>query len=539
MGIANALPSPTVPLEAVLCTEQLDRRPAREPDLKSVANALVGLAQTLANAPERVLQQFVETALDLCHAHSSGISLLEEENGKKIFRWHALAGEYAPHLWGTTPREFSPCGTVLDTDAVQLMSHLDRYFTYFAQIEPRIIEALLIPFHVAGEAVGTIWVVSHDNTRQFDAEDARVMTTLGQFAAGAYQALSANAALKSIVATIREPLIILDGTLRIKTASRSFYDTFHVTPSATEGRHLCELGNGEWNIPHLRTLLEEILPKETVLENFEVRHDFRTLGPRVMSLNARRLWREDNPTSLVLLTIEDITARKRVEEELLRSHEESQRFAYIAAHDLRAPLRTGMTLLELLDSNTKDLLEARDRNVLSMARDNLDRLETLMDDILAYSEIGGSQGSSLVPLAEPLQVALTNLQSELEETRAQVHCGVLSDVRADRALMALVFQNLLGNALKYRAEAPPRISVEGKRENRAWVVSVADNGQGFDPKYAEVIFQPFKRLHGPDTPGSGIGLATCKRIVERLGGSIWAESMPGRGSTFYFTLPDR
>ena len=116
----------------------------------------------MANAPERILQKLVDTALTLCRAHSAGLSLLEEENGRKIFRWHGVAGVFSPHFWGTTPREFSPCGTVLDTDRVQLMSYLDRHFGYFAQVEPRIAEALLVPFHVDGKAVGTMWVISHD-----------------------------------------------------------------------------------------------------------------------------------------------------------------------------------------------------------------------------------------------------------------------------------------------------------------------------------------------------------------------------------------
>ena len=191
----------TFPLESVIATAELARRPARKPGHEAVTAALIVLAQTMANAPEHILQKLSETALDLCHAQSSGISLLEEENGKKIFRWHGVAGAYASHLWKTTPREFSPCGTVLDTDRVQLMSRLDRYFSYFADIEPRIAEALLVPFHVDGKAVGAIWVISHDDQgRNFDAEDARVMNTLGEFAA-AYKALSGTIALKSIVAT--------------------------------------------------------------------------------------------------------------------------------------------------------------------------------------------------------------------------------------------------------------------------------------------------------------------------------------------------
>jgi transcriptional regulator with GAF, ATPase, and Fis domain len=323
MGFSEARESLQVPLDSVICTQELIRRPARKPNLEALSNALVTLAQTLANSPGQILQRLVESALELCQAHSAGVSLLEEEDGRKIFRWHALAGQYAPHQWGTTPREFSPCGTVLDTDRIQLMSRLDRHFTYFAQVEPRIAEALLIPFHVGGQAVGTIWVVAHDQARQFDSEDARVMTTLGEFAAAVYQAFSGALALKSVFATIREPLLVLDGALRVQSASRSFYRTFQTTPGVTEGRLLYQLGSGDWDIPALRRLLEEILPKESMVENFEVTKDFPSLGRRAMLLNARKLPGENNPAGRILLAIEDITDRKR-SEELLRSYEDSQ-----------------------------------------------------------------------------------------------------------------------------------------------------------------------------------------------------------------------
>jgi len=241
LSVSEAVATLPVPLEAVICTDELRRRPARPANYKALCSALLQLGRTLTHSSEQILQQLVETALELCQAQSAGISLQEEENGQKIFRWHGVAGKYAPHLWGTTPREFSPCGTVVDADKMILMSHLDRHFTYFAQVEPRISEALLIPFHVGGQAVGTIWVIAHDHARQFDAEDARVMNTLAEFAAGAYQAVSGTLALKSIVATIREPLLVLDSTLRVQSASRSFYNTFQVTQSATEGHLLYEL----------------------------------------------------------------------------------------------------------------------------------------------------------------------------------------------------------------------------------------------------------------------------------------------------------
>ena len=498
---------------------------------------MVALARTMADSPERTLQQLVETALSLCRAQSAGISLLEEENGSKIFRWHGVAGEYAPHLWGTTPRDFSPCGTVLDTNQVQLMSHLDRHFRYFADVKPSIAEALLVPFHAGGEAVGTIWVISHDQSRQFDREDARVLTTLGEFAAAAYQTLAGLTALKGIIATIREPLLILDDTFRIKMASRSFYETFRVTAALTEGRIFYEVGNGQWDIPELRAVLEDVVSKESAVENFEVSRDFPALGLRAMSLSARKLRREGNPAALILLAIEDVTARKQIEEELLRSSEDAQRFAYVAAHDLRAPLNSAMMMLQLLQQKTEARLKDDESQVLSLATANLLRLQALMGDMLAYAQVGGAGKTAVLPLQEPLEMALSNLQKDLEETDAEVGYGPLPTLRTDRSQVTLVFQNLISNAIKFRSAAAPRVHIGAKRENREWVVTIADNGQGFDPQYAEQIFLPFKRLHGSETPGSGIGLATCKRIVERLGGRIWVEAAQGKGATFFFTLP--
>jgi signal transduction histidine kinase len=491
----------------------------------------------MANSPEHIIQKLVDTALELCRAQSAGLSLLEEEHGRKIFRWHGVAGKYGPHLWGTTPREFSPCGTVLDTDKVQLMRHLDRHFDYFAAVEPRIAEALLVPFHVDGAAVGTIWVIAHDDAVKFDSEDARVLETLGEFAAAAYKALSATIALKSIVATIREPLMILDEDFRIKSASRSFYETFHVMPEMTEGRFLRQLGNGQWDIPKLSGLLEDVQSKGTEMDNFEVTHEFPSLGRRVMSLNARKLWSEGMPSAQVLLAIEDITTRKHIEEELIRSNEEAQRFAYVAAHDLRGPLNSSVMLLQMLQQKATLQLEERERDLLSLALTGLFRLQNLMGDLLRYAQVEGGRERTSVSLREPLEIAIANLSEEIIESRAVVAFGTLPTLQTDRSHLTLLFQNLISNAMKFRGAKPSHIQIAAHREGQQYVVSVADNGQGFDAKYAEQIFLPFKRLHGREIPGSGIGLATCKRIVERLGGRIWVEAAEGKGATFYFALP--
>lgn len=343
---------------------------------------------------------------------------------------------------------------------------------------------------------------------------------------------------ESIVDTVREPLLVLDGKLHIITASRAFYQTFGVSREETEGRFLYDLGNRQWDIPKLRTALEEVLPLEKSFNDFEVVHNFPTLGRRVMLLNARKLWREGNQTERVLLAIEDITERKRMEDEMLRSNEDLQRFAYVAAHDLRSPLHAALNLSKLLSRRLEGKLNEDEASMQSMAIQNMERLGALMQDILAYSELAGAlRTKTLVPVQDALQIALANLQHHIESNGAEISIGNLPEVMGDRTQLAMVFQNLIGNALKYRRHETLRIRIEAAHENGEWRLSVSDNGQGFEPEYAVQIFEPFKRLHGADVPGSGIGLATCKRIVERQGGRIWAESVPGEGSTFYFTLP--
>ena len=188
-------PAASVPLESVLCTEELKRRPSRPPDYQAENHALLALAQELTNSPGSVLQKLVDIALELCRAHSAGISLLEEgppghlSPGGDHFRWHAVAGQWAPLIWNTTtPRDYGPCGTVLDRNATLLFANAHRYYTQFAAVHPWLVEGLLVPFYVNGRAVGTVWVIAHDETLKFDAEDQRLLESLATFAATAYQA---------------------------------------------------------------------------------------------------------------------------------------------------------------------------------------------------------------------------------------------------------------------------------------------------------------------------------------------------------------
>ena len=220
---------------------------------------------------------------------------------------------------------------------------------------------------------------------------------------------------ESIVDTLREPILVLDGELRIRSASRAFYETFGVSKEETEGQFIYDLGNGQWNIPALRSLLEEILPLEKSMKDFEVEHEFPSLGVRVMQLNASKLWREGNPTELVLLAIEDITERKRLSEELVRSNEDMQRFAYVAAHDLRAPLNGALKLSKLAARCLAERVQEDEAHLLALSVENLERLSALMQDILTYSESGNApQQRTSVNLEEPLKIALQNLEHHIE-----------------------------------------------------------------------------------------------------------------------------
>jgi CheY-like chemotaxis protein len=183
-----------VSLDTVIANEEFGRRRPRR-ELRAAAHARIeALSRELATSPRRILQKLTDSVLELCESHSAGVSLLEAEGKRQFFRWHAVSGKWAPLLWTTLPRWFSPCGTVLDRKGPQLMIDPERYFTPLAQVPPKVYEALLVPFAVGGELVGTVWAVTHDRVRHFDSEDKRVLEQLSQFAAQAYAQLSALSA---------------------------------------------------------------------------------------------------------------------------------------------------------------------------------------------------------------------------------------------------------------------------------------------------------------------------------------------------------
>jgi PAS domain S-box-containing protein len=232
-------------------------------------------------------------------------------------------------------------------------------------------------------------------------------------------------------------------------------------------------------------------------------------------------------------------ALQRRTQELARANEELQLFAYVASHDLQEPLRMISSYVQLLARRYKDKLDADGQEFIAFAVDGAARMRGLINDLLAYSRID-TQGKALEPTDcnDLVKEVLVDLQVAIRENEALVTHDELPTVAADRTQLRQLFQNLIGNAIKFRGDEQPAVHLGVEPHGEEWMFSVRDNGIGFDPKFADRIFAIFQRLHGREKyPGTGIGLAVCKKIVERHGGRIWAESQPNHGATFYFTLP--
>jgi PAS domain S-box-containing protein len=482
---------------------------------------------------------------------------------------------------------------------------------------------------------------------------------------------------ESIVETIHQPLVVLTPDLRVISANPSFYQTFEVSPEETTGSLIYSIDNGQWDIPALRELLEEIIPNNFHFDHFEIDHKFPAIGRKKLLLNARRIYQEGKGTDRILLALEDITERKQTEEalkisevryrrlfetaqdgilildadtgeildvnpfliEILRytsedflgrklweigvfkdverskaaflelqskgyiryenlplETREGQRinvefvsnvysvnhkkviqcnirditkrrqveealaertvqlermnqelvalnadlddFTRIASHDLQEPLQTLTAYSDLLREDLGQWMPEQAGKDLVFLTEAAKRMQTLIRDLLALSRAGRvAKKREKVSLRECADLALEALAIRVKETRAEVMREELPDVWGDSTLLAELYQNLIGNALKFSGDRPPIIQLTFEERDGDKIFGVKDNGIGINPKYAQKIFEPFRRLHGrAEYEGAGIGLAICRKIVERHGGKIWVDSAPGKGAHFRFTI---
>jgi two-component system CheB/CheR fusion protein len=383
---------------------------------------------------------------------------------------------------------------------------------------------------------------------------------------------------ESIVATIREPLIILDKDMKVRTANRSYYKKFMTTEEETEGKHFYQLGNRQWDIPALRSVLEKSLSDDGRISDIEIQHDFEDIGKRVLLLNVCRIAKKDSSELLILLAFEDITdARSRendlvsfsrelenkVEERtaslkesntsLKRSNDSLEQFATIASHDLQEPLRKIRTFSALLHQRYHKDIGTEAGQLIDKINVAAERMSGLIHDVLNFSKVLDASVFEQVDLMGILQNVLGDFDLQIEQKKATITHDKLPVIRAVPLQMNQLFYNLVGNALKFSkpAEAPAihiscRLMAAGEAPEYLHLdnstsfceITFQDNGIGIDEKFAEQIFLIFQRLNAREHfEGTGVGLALCKRIVLGHQGEIYMTSAERMGTQFHVILP--
>jgi PAS domain S-box-containing protein len=354
--------------------------------------------------------------------------------------------------------------------------------------------------------------------------------------------------LLDIIDTVREPLLVLDSEFRVTQTNRAFFQTFRVASEDTIGEVLFDLGEGQWDIPTLRRLLRERLAAERELYDVEVDHVFPRIGRKIMLLNARLVTHDSDAPRLVLLAIEDVTERRLTERrlaaqrlELQRSNDALNEFAFVASHDLQEPLRKIYSFGEHLATSLSGRLDEKAGHYLERMLDASARMRMLISDLLAYSQMATSAEPFVATdLAAVARGVVADLETAVGEAGGRLEVGSLPVIEADAVQMRQLLQNLLGNALKFRRkEVDPVVRLAAVISGEGMcTITVTDNGIGFKQEHDEKIFRMFERLNTrTQYAGSGIGLAICRKIVERHGGTIAATSIAGEGATFNVVLP--
>jgi signal transduction histidine kinase/HAMP domain-containing protein len=341
--------------------------------------------------------------------------------------------------------------------------------------------------------------------------------------------------LYDVLETLPVYVCLLNADYRMPFANRNFRETF-----------------GESHGRRCHDFLFNLTEPCEICETFKVMktrdpHHWYWNGPNGRNYDIYDFPFTDTDGSFLVLEMGiDITERKKAEEslaqslaDLSRSNADLEQFAYVASHDLQEPLRNVTSCMQLLEKGYKDKLGSDADQLIKYAVDSVARMKTLIQDLLAYSRVATrAKPPQLTNCEEILEHTLLNLRSLVKETGAVVTHDPLPKVRADSTQLLLVFQNIIGNALKFRGAAPPQVHVAAVRDRGDWIFSVKDNGIGIESRHLDRIFVIFQRLHRMTSyEGTGMGLAFVKKIVERHRGRIWVESQPGKGSTFYFSIP--
>jgi PAS domain S-box-containing protein len=350
-----------------------------------------------------------------------------------------------------------------------------------------------------------------------------------------------EAKFAGIMSISSDAIVSIDDEQRITFFNQGAEETFGYTADEALGQHLDLLIPERLREIH-RRYVEDFAAGPIAARRMGERGQIRGLrkGGESFPADASISKLHVDGDSIFTAVLRDVTARVRVEQELQRSNAELEQFAYVASHDLQEPLRMVASYTQLLARRYGDKLDGDAKEFISFAVDGVTRMQALINDLLAFSRVGTRGGAFEEVAADAvLDRVLTTLGPSIQDAGAQIIREPLPIVQADPLQLGQVFQNLLSNAIKFRKpDSAPRVRISAEPENEEWVFAVTDEGIGIEAQYMDRIFILFQRLHTrADYPGTGIGLAICKKIVERHGGRIWLRSTPGEGSTFYFSLP--
>lgn len=598
MTTMNSTPLAVLPmpptLESVLCTEELGLRPARPPDHAKECRAMLSLAQAQLDSPRTILQVLADTIVDLFQVGSAGISLLTDDGER--FHSVALAGKWKYCIGGSTPRNFGPCGDVVDHNGPLLFRRFERRYTYFLPLTPAAEECLLVPFDVDRKAVGTIWVIAHDERRKFDSEDLRMLVSLGTFASACYQAVQQLHALgvqaqegQQATQTIREmnEALIVSSVRQHELAEQASLaeQKLHVSEvhyrslfeSSKDGILILDGDSGKVTDanPYITTMLgyahDEFLGKELrdiglfsdksaneaavreLKEKGYLRYEHLPLessrGQRIEVEVVANVYGEDEH-SVIQFNIRDISERRRMEKQIADQtaslsdlHQRKDEFLAMLGHELRNPLAPIVNAVHLLRLQKNE--NERQQQARTVIERQVTQLTRLVNDLMEVSRITTGRvqlRQNRVAVSGFVESAVETVRPLLDKHKHELTVSLPSEaiwLNADAARLEQVVVNLLTNAAKYTEEGG-HIWLTVQRERDECVLRLRDTGVGIAPELLPRIFDLFtqaERSLARSQGGLGIGLALVQRLVELHNGKVEVTSVLGQGSEFVVRLP--
>lgn len=525
-------PDTPVPLESILCTDELDRRPSLPPDHEKENRALISLVQALADSPRDILQILANTILETLDCGSAGISLLTRDGGQRFY-WPAIAGVWKPHIGGGTPRDFGPCGDVLDCNKTLLFKHVERRYTYFEPVKPAVEEALLVPFYVAGKAVGTVWAVAHDDRHRFDAEDKRQLETLARFASAAYQttaSLEPSMRMAAIVESSDDAIISknLDGI--IISWNHSAVRLFGYTAEEAVGKNITLIIPPE-RLDEELTILERLRRGERVdhFETVRMRKDGTRLD---VSLTISPIRDDLGRVVGASKVARDITDRKEADQARKEAEFSTKLLQFQDAERRRMgrELHDGVGQLVIaIKMNASHVFKEKDKLSPSAARcitENIELIGQALEEIRTVSY-----------LLHPPMLEEMGLLSALEwyaegftqRSKVKVTLELGSDVgrlpQEYELSLFRVVQECLINI--HRHSGSPTATLKLIRTSKEIKLEVRDDGKGMDEHLQSKI---------ASRATIGVGFRGMQERVKLIGGQLAVQSS-NRGTSVAVNLP--